>query len=175
MVEENGQQFSQMHMDGGLRESVFYFDFVEYLTEAEQALKIEQDQYASEVYLLHNGQLYARQEKIPVKPKVTEIAKSSVKALARKNTLSSIYRIYVQAMIHGVNFNIAFVPTEFDLPESSLEFDQKIMQQLFNLGHDMAIQGTAWQRQEAPEDPAERLRRIDPMEAIDPFDSKPKS
>jgi hypothetical protein len=78
-------------------------------------------------------------------------------------------------MIHGVNFNIAFVPTEFDLPESSLEFDQKIMQQLFNLGHDMAIQGTAWQGQEAPEDPAERLRRIDPMEAIDPFDSKPKS
>ena len=51
---ENGT-YTQMHADGGVRETAFYFDFVEELYAAAEAAGLSEGDFKQEFYLLING------------------------------------------------------------------------------------------------------------------------
>ncbi len=174
-VDIGGERYWQMHVDGGVREPVFFYDFVDEVVQAfaKVGLDIEKEVHA-EVFVLHNGTLYAEATYKPVKPRSLSIAGASVKNLMRKNTVSSLYRLWVQALVYGTDFHIAYSPPEFDVDWGPAEFDPEKMRRLFDFAYQRAAQGTAFVTRRAVSNYDELIRLVDPMQVLDPLEARPQ-
>jgi predicted acylesterase/phospholipase RssA len=174
-VDIGEERYWQMHVDGGVREPVFFYDFVEELVQAfaEVGLDIDKEVHP-EFFVLHNGTLYAEATYKPVKPRSLSIARASVDNLMRKNTVSSLYRLWVQAMVYGADFHIAYIPPEFDVDWGATEFDPEKMRRLFDFAYQRAAKGTAFVTQRAVSDYDELIRLLDPMQVLDPLEARPQ-
>ena len=58
--------------------------------------------------------------------------------------LGDMYRIYAGTQRDGMNYHLAYIPSEFD-QEPQEEFDREYMTALFQLGHEMARSGYPWE------------------------------
>ena len=65
-------------------------------------------------------------------------------------TQGSILRMWVQAMVHGADFHLSFVPPDYEFTSGSLTFDPEEQAELFDFGYQQALDGTAWATQPAP-------------------------
>ena len=63
-------------------------------------------------------------------------------------------------MAHGADFNLSFVPTDYELPSGSLNFDPVEEIALFELGYQQSLDGIAWATQRAPRSEEELLELI---------------
>ncbi len=172
-VEHGDQTYYQMHVDGGARETVFFYDFVDEFGEALEELGLQDSDVHAEIYLLNNGELYSRAEYNPVSGSILAMTGATVASLMRKVTLGSIYRLWVMALGSGADFHISFIPPEFDLSPNPLEFDPGEMQRLFELGYGRVLRGEAWETQKAPASQEEFLELIDPRQSIDRLEERP--
>ena len=59
--------------------------------------------------------------------------------------VGDLYRIYVVAQQDGIEFNLAYIPNEYDIGAQE-SFDQAAMKRLFQLGYEMARAGYPWQK-----------------------------
>ena len=71
------------------------------------------------------------------------IAAASIDSLIRTQGLGDLYRLYLVALDDGLDYNLAYIPESFDL-EPKEAFDPEYMQQLFDLGYQMAKNGYPW-------------------------------
>jgi hypothetical protein len=56
-----------------------------------------------------------------------------------------MYRIYLDCQRDGIDFNLAYIPEDFDVrPEE--EFDPVYMSKLFDLGYNLAKDGYPWEK-----------------------------
>jgi len=174
-VEGESGTFTEMHTDGGIRESAFFFDFdlFEQVRRAMEAAGIRESDYRQELYLLINGSLAAsgvRSYK-PVKGELGPIAEATVDAFLTKVTQGSVYRLWVLAMVHGADFHISFIPPDFEFTSGSLTFDPVEQTELFNRGYQQALEGTAWATQAAPATTDELIQLIaDPASTFDRYE-----
>jgi hypothetical protein len=172
-VEHGGKTYYQMHVDGGARETVFFYDFVDEFGEALEELGLDDSDVHGEIYLLNNGSLYSRTAYTPVSGSVLGVTGATLTSLMRKVTLGSLYRLWVLALGTGADFHLSFIPPEFELSPDPLHFDPEEMQRLFDLGYERAIGREAWQSQEAPATREEFLALIDPRQKIDRLEKRP--
>ncbi len=172
-VEHGDQTYYQMHVDGGARETVFFYDFVDEFGDALEELGLQDSDVHAEVYVLYNGELYSRAEYNPVSGSILAMTGATVVSLMRKVTLGSVYRLWVTALGSGADFHISFIPPEFDLSPNPLEFDPDEMQRLFELGYGRVLRGEAWETQMAPASQEEFLELIDPRQSIDRLEERP--
>ena len=91
----------------------------------------------------------------------------------RTNTLGSLYRVYVQALVYGINFHLAYIPSEFQPLGDSVDFNPEDMARLFDFGYNQSITDEVWRTQGAVDDFDELIRSIDPMEALQQFEARP--
>jgi len=168
---DNGA-FTEMHTDGGIRESAFFFDFdlIRDVRLAMEAAGLSESEFKQELYLLNNGPIATLGVKryIPVDGNIGAIASASVDALLAKVTQGSIFRLWVMAMVHGADFHVSFVPPDYELPSGSLSFDPKEQNALFEFGYQQSLDGTAWATQRAPTSTEELIRNI--VEPASSFD-----
>lgn len=172
-VSSDGQTWYQMHVDGGVRETVFFYDFIDEYGEALEQLGMDASSVHPELYLLNNGTLYARDVTKPVGGSTISIGLASFGSLMRKAALSSLYRLWVLALRGGADFHISFIPPDFELSENPLEFDPEEMRRLFELGEGRSRRGEAWGVQPAPRSQQELLELIDPRKTIDQLEARP--
>ncbi len=59
--------------------------------------------------------------------------------------VGDLYRIYVVAQPDGIEFNLAYIPDEYDIGAQE-SFDQEAMKRLFQLGYEWARGGYPWQK-----------------------------
>jgi predicted acylesterase/phospholipase RssA len=163
----DGTRYTQMHADGGLRQTVFFYDFVDEWQDALRAEGVKADRVRPMLYLLNNDRIHGRVRNSPVKGRTLSIAGASIDTLMRQTLLDSLYRLWVTALSNGADFNIAFIPPEFDLSDNSLLFDNAEMELLYQLGYQQARSGEAWLTQKAPGTVEELARLIHPRETID--------
>ena len=166
---ENGT-YTQMHADGSVRETAFYFDFVEELYAAAEAAGLTADDFKQELYLLINGILaHSRTvEYDPVGGGVKDIIGATVNSLMTRVTRGSEFRLWVLAMIDGADFHLSFIPQDFELKTHVLQFEPEEEAALFKLGYRQSVEGTAWVTQRAPDSNEELLERIlDPTSSFD--------
>lgn len=151
-VEGEAGTYTQMHADGGIRESAFFFDFIDKLYRAADAAGLSVDDFKQELYLLINGKVATIGPRIyePVEGKLGGVVDATVTALLTKVTQGSIYRLWVVSMVDGADFHVSFVPPDFNFTSGSLTFDPEEQSRLFELGYRQAIEGTAWATQLAP-------------------------
>jgi len=171
-VEGEAGDYTQMHGDGGIRETAFFFDFESleaYQLELEAAGFSDSD-FDSQLYLLINGPIASPGIKTykPVEGRVVAIADATITSLMTKVTQGSLYRLWIMAMAYGADFHVSFVPPDYTFFTSSLTFDPVEGAALFELGYQQALDGTAWATQLAPTSDEELLKLIvDPASAFD--------
>ncbi len=82
--------------------------------------------------------------------------------------LERLFRLWVLAMIGGSDFNIGYVPSDFEFTSGSLKFDPVEQTALFELGYQQALNGSAWATARAPASTEELLKLIaDPASTFD--------
>jgi predicted patatin/cPLA2 family phospholipase len=152
-VTANGKQYDEMHVDGGTTsEQILYENALLPMTQHKKALSsdvknanmmsaLEHRQRI--VYIIRNDQV--KPEWADVKPRIGNIAGRAISTLVKTHGDGDLYRIYVLALRDSIDYNLASIPIEFNVPSQGM-FDPEFMQKLFNLGYEMARNGYPWEK-----------------------------
>ena len=139
-VEAKGSQYDEMHVDGGASSQVFIVPTGLDWSKIEEKLEVKG---VPRAYIIRNDRLVTDWQ--AVKPKIAPIAKRSISSLIRNNGYGDLYRLYLETQQAGIDFNLAYIPNEFNL-KAKEHFDPQYMSQLYDLGYRMALSGYPWQK-----------------------------
>ena len=164
--------YTQMHGDGGVRETAFFFDFIEEIERAADAAGLSITDFKQELYLLNNGPIATLGIKTyrPTEGNLLAVADATITSLLAKVTQGSVYRLWVLAMVDGADFHFSFVPSDYEFTTGSLTFDPDEQTALYELGYRQALDGSAWATQLAPTSTEELLQLI--VEPTSRFDTE---
>ncbi|WP_217907704.1 MULTISPECIES: patatin-like phospholipase family protein [Desulfosediminicola] len=137
-VEANGQRYDEIHVDGGTTTQIFLYPVGVKWSTVIGKLEIKG---TPNLYLIRNARLYPQMQ--PIDPKIIPIAGSAITSLIRTQGIGDMYRLYYGAVRDGLNYNLAFIPADFNEKPSEI-FDPNYMRQLFDLGYQMAESGEPW-------------------------------
>lgn len=149
-VEQNGEIFDELHVDGGPTTQVFIFPLSFDIRAALEATGLNGPAH---VYVLRNAPIIPEVEAVELKtlPILVKTAESLVNAMA----LMDIYHIYLEAKDHQLEFHLVYMPSDFREPDEA--FDPAYMRELFNIGYQQGKEGGAWES-ELPEFQNKRKR-----------------
>ena len=146
-VAVDGRRFQEVHVDGGVTTSVFTYPF---------QLEIDVDEEFDvpvnpHLYVIQNNHLRPIYNEVELA--IGGLVGTSFSTLIRNQAIGDIFRIYFASRRDGFDFHLAFIPPEFDeVPEQ--EFDLDYMNNLFDLGYRLAVDGYPWHRAPPGIDPA---------------------
>lgn len=139
-VKADGKIYDEMHVDGGTASQVFLYP-------ADIDWKIILDNFevpgTPAVYVIRNSFLKPDWE--TVAPKIFPIAGISIESLIRTQGIGDMYRIYLDCQRDGIDYNLAYIPENFDLKPKE-DFDPVYMGELFDLGYNLAKNGYHWDK-----------------------------
>ena len=143
-VEADGKRFDEMHVDGGATSQVHLYPLELDVVSATKLYKIKG---VPRAYIIRNGFVEGQYD--PIKRSTLAIATASMGTLMQNISYGDIYRIYLETLRDGIEFNLAYVPDTFNEP-SNEPFDNAYMKKLYQLGYDLAANGYEWKS--APHD-----------------------
>ena len=134
------QQFTELHVDGGVTRQVFLYppqfiqtDMIETIGENIQR----------NLYIIRNGRSQAIYD--PVKTSLYSISLKALSMTIENKAVGDLYRIYELTSRDGIDYNLAIIPKSFSLkPKES--FDPDYTKALFDLGYNLAKNGYAWKK-----------------------------
>jgi len=139
-VEADGTRYDELHVDGGAVSQVFLYpiglDFDRIIDRLEIPGR-------PKVYVIRNARLSPIYE--PVEPKTLKIAQRAISSIVRSQGIGDLYQIYLETYRDGLDFNLAYIPKEFE-DTSQGDFDTQYMRKLYELAYDMAKNGYPWQK-----------------------------
>jgi predicted patatin/cPLA2 family phospholipase len=139
-VQSNGVTYDEMHVDGGTASQVFIYPTGVDLSEIIEKLEVEGTPRA---YIIRNSRM--EPEWKTVKPKLRPILSRTTDTLIMNQGYGDLYRIYLRNQQDGVDFNLAFIPDDFNM-KAKEAFDPEYMGKLFDLGYQMGKQGYPWEK-----------------------------
>ena len=149
-VAVDGKPFVEEHGDGGTSMSIFVRPpFVPAGRRTPEAL----DFAGTDLYMIVAGKLYA--DATPLKNRSLTLATSSVSSVIYAQTRGDLQRMYLIALLSGMNYHLAAIPPEFPAPASSTAFERGPMTAMFNEGYRLAAGGRAWRRTPPGVEPGE--------------------
>ena len=170
-VDDEGNAYQQMHVDGGVKEALFLYDYLSDLKALAKDFGVDWDtEIDPHVWLINNGKLVRDGINRPVKPRAMYIAFRSVESLMGGNSTASMYLTWTQSLAQGAAVSLTYIPRVADAGEP-LQFDPVKMNHLYQLGYDRVLNGTAWLNQDPPESIDEFLDAMliqDEMEPLTP-------
>jgi len=152
-VKAGGQEYDEMHVDGGVRAEVMLYLYEEALKlfTARAKLRGLAPGLTPKLYIIRNAQVSPEYES--VKPHIMDIGTRAINSLTKSQGVGDLYRIYVLARQDEIEYNLAFIPGDFH-PERTSEFDTTYMNLEFDLAHDMARNGYKWHKSPPGFEPA---------------------
>jgi predicted acylesterase/phospholipase RssA len=143
-VEADGARYDELHVDGGATSQVFLYPAGVDWRDVLGKLEVPD---TPRVYVVRNSKLQAPWKS--VENKMLTITGRTISSLIRTQGLGDLYRIYLTTRRDGLDYNLAYIPDDFDA-ESSETFDPVYMSALFDRGYEMAKSGYPW-RKKPPE------------------------
>jgi predicted patatin/cPLA2 family phospholipase len=140
-VEAGGKKYQEMHVDGGTMAQVFLYPTSISLKELERKERAEARE--RKLYIIRNSRLDA--EWAQVDRRTLTIAGRAISSLIQTQGIGDLYRIYLTAQKDGLDYNLAYIPSSFNVPKKE-DFDTAYMRKLFEVGYSMAVQGYPWQK-----------------------------
>ena len=104
----NGQQFDELHVDGGTGSQVFVYPAEADWREVTQKLKA---QGKPQVYVIRNA--FLDPDYRGIKRNVLPIASRTIDSLIRTQGIGDLYQIFTLCKRDGNEFNLAYIPPEF--------------------------------------------------------------
>ena len=142
-VKANGQEYDEMHVDGGVRAEVMLYEQALNLYTARQKIDPRIHTRPRKVYIIRNAQVSPEYEE--VKPHIGAIGTRAISSLTKYQGVGDLYRIYVLAQRDGIDYNLAYIPVDFH-PKRDSEFDPNYMKQEFELAYNLARSGYKWHK-----------------------------
>lgn len=139
-VDVNGKTFDEMHVDGGTGGQVFVYPATFGWQDIMKRLKVPG---RPQVYVIRNA--FLAPEYHGVTPRIIPIAGRAISSLIRTQGVGDLYQIFVLCRRDGNDFNLAFIPTDFD-EETEEPFDPVYMTKLYKLGQAKALNGFDWEK-----------------------------
>jgi hypothetical protein len=137
-VEALGRRYQELHVDGGTASQVFLYPAGVPWGELLGKLEVPGTPRA---YIIRNSRLDP--DAAAVNRKLLPIAERSISSLIRTQGIGDLYRIFALAERDGLEFNLAYIPKEFEEIPSDV-FDTVYMKKLFDLAFDLGKSGYDW-------------------------------
>jgi len=139
-VEADGQRYDELHVDGGATSQV-----VLYPPDVDWARVLAKLEVPSppDVYIIRNSRLDPEGQ--ATNRRILPIAGRTIGSLIRTQGIGDLFRIYALAARDGLNFNLAFIPEDFD-EKPKEQFDTVWMRKLFDRGFEMGKAGYEWSK-----------------------------
>jgi hypothetical protein len=165
-VEAGGKTYEEMHVDGGATSQVFVYPAGLDLAGISRENSIVRERH---LYVIRNARLDP--EWADVDRRTLSISGRAISSLIQIQGLGDLYRIYVAAQRDDIDFNLAYIPSSFDVPLPA-PFDTHYMNELFKLGYERAAKGYPWAKVPpgftAPETLPTKVREISAGSAASP-------
>jgi hypothetical protein len=146
-VTVDGQRHQEMHVDGGtIAQAFLYPPSISLRTGAaragisEKTLRTERKRVA---YVIRNGRFVRPEESVELR--TIAIAKEALSTMIASSGVNDTYRMFLLARRDGVNFNLASIGDDFDVPYKG-PFNQGYMQSLYDYGYRKGRAGYPWQK-----------------------------
>jgi hypothetical protein len=136
----NGQSHQELHVDGGAFAQVFLYppSVGEF---RRQAIARRQRVIPARAYVIRNGRLEPAGGQ--VERRTVGIAGRAVSAMISASGFSDVQRIYTASQRDHVEFRLAHITGEFDVPYTT-PFNQAYMRPLYDYGKRRALEGRVW-------------------------------
>jgi hypothetical protein len=141
-VETKGRRFKEMHVDGGVTSQVFLYPASFDFRRLSNELGMEEKKHR--IYVIRNSTIKPQWEFVDAK--LIPISARSISTLIRTQGAGDLYRIYLGAVRDGLDYNLAYIPPDVELPPERESFDPEYMWEVFDLGYQMARNGFPWQK-----------------------------
>lgn len=140
-VQAGGQTYEEMHVDGAtVGDAITYEHAVQPLATMQKAT----DRSATRprrLFIIRNGRLKPEWQR--VKPHPLAIMPRGLATLIKNQSVGDLYRLYHESQRDGFDYHLAVIPEDFQVTRQE-DFDTAFMNQLFDLGYDMARRGYPW-------------------------------
>jgi predicted patatin/cPLA2 family phospholipase len=140
-VRVGGQNYDELHVDGGVTRQVFVAPSIFSLASRDQ--KLARPAAKPRLFVIRNGKIDPEYQS--VNDNILSITQRSISTLIKNQGIGDLYRIYSVTKREGVDFNLAGIPADFK--ETSDEpFDQKYMIALFERGYKLGSHNYSWEK-----------------------------
>jgi predicted acylesterase/phospholipase RssA len=136
-VKADGRYYTELHVDGGVAQSVFAYPF-QLRVEVAQDLRFPVDR---RLYVIQNNRIDPPYR--PVEGGIGAIAESAFSTLIRHQSGGDLFRIFAASQRDQIAFRLATLPDDFDMKPDG-RFDPAYMTNLFERAHTMAEAGYPW-------------------------------
>jgi len=137
-VRLGGQNYDELHVDGGVTRQVFIAPSILSFASRDQKAR---PAAKPRLFVIRNGKIDPEWQS--VNENVLSITQRSISTLIKNQGIGDLYRIYSVTKRDGIDFNLASIPPDFK-DTSDEPFDQKYMVALFERGYDLAIRNYSW-------------------------------
>lgn len=137
-VEVDGKSYQEMHVDGGATSQVFVYPPGLDIAAFDRANAITRQR---RLYVIRNARLDP--DWAQVDRQTLSISARALASLIQTQGIGDLYRIYLAAQRDRIDFNLAFIPSSFNVPLPR-PFDTHYMEELFKLGYTLGVKGYPW-------------------------------
>ena len=141
-VEVDGQQYDEMHVDGGTNSQVFFHAMTININKVTKKLETRFPSFEGTLYIVRNGKLASEQTQVD--RKLLSITEKTVSVMIKSAARNDLYRMKLLADAETMDIRFVGIPDDF-VSESEEEFDQKEMSRLFEIGRNKWQQPDPWQ------------------------------
>lgn len=138
-VTVDGKRYQEMHVDGGTVAQAFLYPPSFSLKAKLKELGIKNAKPVA--YIIRNGRLYRPEEN--VERKTLTIAHQAISTMTASSGVNDLYRMYLTTKRDGVEFRLAYIEDEFQLPYKG-PFERTYMNALFEHGFEVGLNGVNW-------------------------------
>ena len=137
-VEVDGKAYQEMHVDGGAVAQVFLYPPSLSVSMPKGKAPVVRKRVA---YIIRNSRLDP--EWAQVERQALSISGRAITSLIANQGVGDLYRIYSTTQRDKVDFNLAYIPKEFDAPHPH-EFDTEYMRKLYDFAYRRSAGGYPW-------------------------------
>ncbi len=136
-VEIGGQKYQEMHVDGGAIAQLFLYP-------PSINISTQRFQRSRTAYIIRNARLdpdYAESTR-----RTISIAGRAINTMLAASGYNDVLRTYFVSKRDDVDYNLAYIGSDFDPAPKAGEFDQAYMRALFDYGFQQARAGREWHK-----------------------------
>ena len=138
-VMADGQQYQEMHVDGGATTQVFMYPAA--LGAEARRSGVVSPYKRREAYIIRNARLDAEWRQI--ERNTLDIMGRGINQLIQSQGFGDIQRIYLTSLRDRIGFNLAYIGPDFNEPHTQ-EFDRAYMSALYAYGYRLGRAGYPW-------------------------------
>ena len=132
----NGKQYQELHVDGGAIAQIFLYP-----------PSIAITRFASrdrEAFLIRNAR--EDSELVNVQRRTLSVGSRAILAMLRASGANDLARIYFVSQRDSVDYNLAYIESDFGTPHPAKNFDKPYMNALYNYAYQKARSGYPWRK-----------------------------